>query len=77
VETSRALALAVEAKDPYSAGHSKRVGYYAMKIGEVLGLEGYKLMQQHSAIVDALLNVLEGKEQRRAAAFEPSQPQPS
>ena len=39
VETIMALALAVEAKDPYSAGHSKRVGYYAMKIGEVIGLD--------------------------------------
>jgi len=39
VETIMALALAVEAKDPYSAGHSKRVGFYAMKIGEALGLD--------------------------------------
>ena len=39
VETIMALALAVEAKDPYSAGHSKRVGFYATKIGERLGLE--------------------------------------
>lgn len=39
LETIRALALAVEAKDPYSAGHSKRVGFYAAKIGEVMGLD--------------------------------------
>ena len=39
LETIMALALAVEAKDPYSAGHSKRVGYYAMKIGEQIGLD--------------------------------------
>src|SRR3989338_8948895 len=39
VETIMALALAVEAKDPYSAGHSKRVGFYARQIGEVLGLD--------------------------------------
>ena len=39
VETIMALALAVEAKDPYSAGHSKRVGFYATKIGEAMGLE--------------------------------------
>jgi HD-GYP domain-containing protein (c-di-GMP phosphodiesterase class II) len=39
VETIMALALAVEAKDPYSAGHSKRVGIYSRKIGEVLGLD--------------------------------------
>ena len=39
LETIMALALAVEAKDLYSAGHSKRVGYYASKIGEQLGME--------------------------------------
>ncbi len=39
VETILALALAVEAKDPYSAGHSKRVGFYAAKVGEVMGLD--------------------------------------
>lgn len=39
VETIMALALAVEAKDPYSAGHSKRVGFYATQIGEQLGLD--------------------------------------
>ncbi|MBI3996611.1 MAG: HD domain-containing protein [Candidatus Omnitrophica bacterium] len=39
IETIMALALAVEAKDPYSAGHSKRVGFYASKIGEVMGLD--------------------------------------
>ena len=39
VETIMALALAVEAKDPYSAGHSKRVGVYARQIGEAMGLD--------------------------------------
>lgn len=39
METILALALAVEAKDPYSAGHSKRVGFYAMQIGQVLGFD--------------------------------------
>jgi len=39
VETIMALAIAVEAKDPYSAGHSKRVGFYAMHIGKQLGLD--------------------------------------
>lgn len=43
LETIVALALAVEAKDPYSAGHSKRVGFYAMKIGEELGVDGEML----------------------------------
>ncbi len=39
LETIMALALAVEAKDPYSAGHSKRVGFYATQIGQMLGLD--------------------------------------
>jgi HD-GYP domain-containing protein (c-di-GMP phosphodiesterase class II) len=39
LETIMALALAVEAKDPYSAGHSKRVGYYATKIGEQMAVD--------------------------------------
>lgn len=37
-ETISALALAVEAKDPYSRGHSERVAEYACKIAEKLGL---------------------------------------
>ena len=39
LETIMALALAVEAKDPYSAGHSKRVGFYATQIGEQMNLD--------------------------------------
>ncbi len=39
VETIMALALAVEAKDPYSAGHSKRVGVYAQQVGEEMQLD--------------------------------------
>jgi len=37
-ETMSALALAVEAKDPYSRGHSERVVQYSKKIAEYLGL---------------------------------------
>ncbi|MEK6715710.1 MAG: HD domain-containing phosphohydrolase [Candidatus Omnitrophota bacterium] len=37
-ETISALALAVEAKDYYSRGHSDRVAKYAVKIAESLGL---------------------------------------
>jgi len=37
-ETMSALALAVEARDVYSRGHSEKVGIYAAKIGRSLGL---------------------------------------
>lgn len=37
-ETISALALAVEAKDPYSRGHSERVTEYGRKMAENLGL---------------------------------------
>jgi len=38
METISALALAVEARDPYSRGHSDRVSNYAVKIADKLGL---------------------------------------
>ncbi len=38
METLSALAMAVEAKDPYSRGHSKRVSEYAEKIAVKMGL---------------------------------------
>lgn len=38
-ETISALALAVEAKDPYSRGHLERVAGYAVRIAERLGLD--------------------------------------
>ncbi|MBI4597744.1 MAG: HD domain-containing protein [Candidatus Omnitrophica bacterium] len=49
LETIMALAMAVEAKDPYSAGHSKRVGFYAMKIGERMGLDQEMVRMLQSA----------------------------
>jgi putative nucleotidyltransferase with HDIG domain len=39
VETISALALAVEAKDPYSRGHSKRVSEYVTKLAEEFNLD--------------------------------------
>lgn len=41
-ETMTALALTVEAKDPYSRGHSDRVSDFSVKIAEKLGLSKYK-----------------------------------
>lgn len=38
MDTIEVLRLAVDAKDEYTRGHSDRVAYYAMKIGERFGL---------------------------------------
>jgi len=38
MDTIEALRLAVDAKDVYTRGHSDRVSYYCVKIGESLGL---------------------------------------
>lgn len=39
----RALVKAVEAKDPYTAGHSERVMQYSLWLGEAIGLGPYEL----------------------------------
>jgi putative nucleotidyltransferase with HDIG domain len=39
VSTVRALAEAIDAKDPYTRGHSERVGVYASRIARELGCE--------------------------------------
>lgn len=39
----RTLIAAVDQKDPYTSGHSNRVGYYAMLLGRALNLNGSQL----------------------------------
>ncbi len=52
VETISALALAVEAKDPYSRGHSKRVSEYVTKLAEEFRLDkGTISMLQDAALL--------------------------
>lgn len=42
-QTTRAMAQAIDAKDPYSAGHSEGVARIALQIGEQLGLPSEQL----------------------------------
>ena len=43
IQTVRAFVHALEEKHPYTLGHSERVGEYAVKIGEELGLPGHQV----------------------------------
>ncbi len=43
IQTSFALAIAVEKRDPYTGGHTKRVLDYSLQIGKSLGLKGREL----------------------------------
>jgi GAF domain-containing protein len=49
LETMAALALAVEARDPYSRGHSEQVSVYATRIGEKMGLAPHDLQTLRDA----------------------------
>jgi GAF domain-containing protein len=52
VSTIRALVSAVDQKDPYTSGHSVRVGFYATELGRRIGLTGEDLqMLQWSALL--------------------------
>jgi putative nucleotidyltransferase with HDIG domain len=43
LSTIRALASAIDARDPYTLGHSLRVGQLAVEVGRELGLSGARL----------------------------------
>jgi putative nucleotidyltransferase with HDIG domain len=43
LDTIRSLASAIDAKDPYTRGHSERVATLSVEIGRELGLEGAEL----------------------------------
>lgn len=43
VQTAFALAIAIEKRDPYTGGHTKRVLDYSLQIGKVMGLRGKEL----------------------------------
>ena len=47
--TIRALAQAIDAKDPYTRGHSGRVNRYSVLIGKALGMEDEDLRDIHVA----------------------------
>jgi len=51
LDTITALALAVEARDPYSHGHSDRVSEYSIKIAKELGLDEERIRRIKEAAV--------------------------
>lgn len=54
IETINALAMAVDARDPYTRGHSKRVGEYCVRIAKEFGLdeETIKMLMDASIVHD-------------------------
>lgn len=51
LETINAFNKALEAKDPYTSGHSLRVQQYSEKLAEALGLSSKKLMNIRNAAI--------------------------
>ena len=49
LSTIRALTSAIDARDPYTMGHSVRVGQLAMMLGKQLGMEETRLARLESA----------------------------
>ncbi|MGD8999940.1 MAG: PAS domain-containing protein, partial [Granulosicoccaceae bacterium] len=47
--TVKAIASAAEARDPYTAGHQRRVAHFATVLGKELGLSGHQLEGIHLA----------------------------
>lgn len=51
LEMTRALAAAIESKDPYTQGHCSRVHRYALALGRSLGLSRYDLRELELASI--------------------------
>jgi len=51
LDSIRALAAAIDAKNPYTRGHSERVSQYAVAIGRHLGLDGGELQRLEIAAI--------------------------
>ncbi len=51
LETIRTLAAAIDAKDPYTRGHSERVASYSMAIARHLGLSQEQVFRIHIAAI--------------------------
>lgn len=51
LETIRTLAAAIDAKDPYTRGHSERVASYSMALSRHLGLKQEEVFQIHIASI--------------------------